>query len=64
MADQSGKGGYPEAGGAVEKLDYLANLVTPVYLGSRRPEKNTYSLSIQRNDSGRQLVAGFSVCVD
>ncbi len=64
MADQSGKGGYPQDGGADEKPDYLANQVTQVDLGSRRAEKNTYSLSVQTNDSGHQLVAGFLVCVD
>ncbi|WP_433899391.1 hypothetical protein [Pseudomonas sp. PSE1(2024)] len=64
MTDKKNESGFPVSGGADEKLDYLANLVTPVDLRSRRAEKNTYSLSIQTNDSGHQLVAGFSVCVD
>lgn len=64
MADQNKNAGYPVNGGADEKFDYLANQVSPVDLGSRRPEKNTYSLSVQTNDSGHQLVAGFSVGVD
>lgn len=64
MADKKNEPNYPIDGGADEKLDYLANQVTAVDLSIRRAEKDTYSLSIQTNDSGHQLVAGFSICVD
>ncbi len=53
---------YPEKSGATEKLDYLASCLSSAQLISEHSAP-VIELSVQFNDQGRCLAAGFKVSV-